>query len=81
MSHSREKKMPKKHRSDALAAIHETAADLHRVGGTDEKTMRKFDALCRTRIKAGPHGYLIIAGTGDVLTPEMVKESSEDELV
>ena len=43
--------MPSKHRSDALAAIHETAADLHRVGGMDQKTMRKFDALCLTPIQ------------------------------
>ena len=48
---SREKTMPSKHRSDALAAIHETAADLHRVGGMDQKTMRKFDALCLTPIQ------------------------------
>ena len=33
------------------------------------------------RLKMSPHGYLVIAGTGDVLTPEMVKEASEDELV
>ena len=37
--------MPKKFRSDAMSAIHETAADLHRVGGIDQKTMRKFDVL------------------------------------
>ena len=43
--------MPGKHRSHALAAIHETAADLHRVGGMDQKTMRKFDALCLTPIQ------------------------------
>ncbi len=42
--------MPKKFRSDAMAAIHETAADLHRVGGMDQRTMRKFDALCLTPI-------------------------------
>ena len=30
--------------------------------------------------KIGPHGYLVIAGTGDALTPEMVKEASEDSL-
>jgi hypothetical protein len=34
-----------------------------------------------SRLKTSPHGYLVIAGTGDVLTPEMVKEASEDELV
>ncbi len=33
------------------------------------------------RLKMSPHGYLVIAGTGDVLTPEMVREASEDELV
>jgi len=33
------------------------------------------------RLKTGPYGYLVIAGTSDVLTPEMVKEASEDELV
>jgi hypothetical protein len=33
------------------------------------------------RLKTGPHGYLVISGTGDRLTPEMVKEASEDELV
>jgi hypothetical protein len=33
------------------------------------------------RLKRSPRGYLIIAGTGDAITPEMVKEASEDELV
>jgi hypothetical protein len=32
------------------------------------------------RLKKGPHGYLVVAATGDVLTPEMVKAASEDEL-
>jgi len=32
------------------------------------------------RLKKSPHGYLVIAGTGDVLTPEMVKDTAEDEL-
>lgn len=44
--------MAKKYRSTVMAAIHETAADLHRVGGMDKKTMRKFDALCLTPIQA-----------------------------
>jgi macrodomain Ter protein organizer (MatP/YcbG family) len=34
-----------------------------------------------SRLKTSPHGYLVIAGTGDVLTSEMVKQASEDELV
>ena len=43
--------MPKKYRSDALAAIHETANDLYQAGGVDRKTMRKFDVLCLTPIQ------------------------------
>ncbi len=43
--------MPKKYRSHAMAAIHETAVDLHKVGAMDKKTMRKFDALCLTPIQ------------------------------
>ena len=43
--------MPKKYRTNAMAAIHETAVDLHRVGGMDKMTMRKFDALCLTPIQ------------------------------
>jgi putative transcriptional regulator len=42
--------MPKKYRSRVMAAIHETAVDLHKVGGMDKTTMRKFDALCLTPI-------------------------------
>lgn len=33
------------------------------------------------RLKRSEHGYLVIAGNGDGITPEMVKEASEDELV
>lgn len=43
--------MAKKYRSEAMAAIHETAADLHRAGGMDQGMMRKFDALCFTPIQ------------------------------
>jgi hypothetical protein len=32
------------------------------------------------RKKRGPHGYLVMAKTGQVITPEMVKKSSEDDL-
>ena len=42
--------MEKKYRSNAMAAIHETASDLYEVGGMDRTTMRKFDALCLTEI-------------------------------
>jgi len=30
------------------------------------------------RLKTSQHGYLLIGGTGDTLTPEMVNEGSED---
>lgn len=33
------------------------------------------------RLKVSRHGYLVIASTGDKLTPEMVKEAAEDDLV
>lgn len=33
------------------------------------------------RLKTSPRGYLVKAKTGRVITPEMVKESSEDDLV
>jgi hypothetical protein len=32
------------------------------------------------RLKRSPYGYLVIAGTGDKVTPEMIKEAAEDEL-
>ena len=51
--------MPKKYRSDALAAIHETVEALHEVGAIDKKTLREFDDTCLTPIQA--------------LTPEEIK--------
>lgn len=38
--------MPKKYRSDALAAIHETMEALHDVGAINKQTMREFDGTC-----------------------------------
>lgn len=43
--------MKKKYRTDALAAAHETAAGLHRIGLVDKKTMRDFDASCLTPVE------------------------------
>lgn len=43
--------MTRKYRSGAMAAIHETASDLHSVGGIDQKNMSKFDALCLTPVE------------------------------
>ena len=33
-----------------------------------------------TRLKTSPRGYLVRAKTGTVITPDMVKEASEDDL-
>lgn len=43
--------MTTRYRSEALAAIHETAEDLHGVGLMDKQTMRKFDERCLTLVK------------------------------
>jgi putative transcriptional regulator len=40
-----------KYRSRLSAAIHETAAGLHRIGLMDKETMREFDASCLTAIE------------------------------
>ena len=42
--------MKKQYRSDALAAVHETASDLHDAGVMDKRTLRKFDRMCLTPI-------------------------------
>ena len=36
--------------SDALAAIHETATELHEAALMDARTMHRFDALCLTPV-------------------------------
>ena len=38
--------MTKVYMSDAMAAVHETAADLHEAGLLDQRTMKEFDDLC-----------------------------------
>lgn len=38
--------MTKKAKSSILAAVHETAADLHRLGFIDKRKLQKYDALC-----------------------------------
>ena len=39
-------KPKRKTTSRILAAVHETASDLHRLGFIDKRKMRKYDALC-----------------------------------
>lgn len=43
--------MPKKYKSNAMAALHETAQGLHDIGLLDAVTMREFDKSCLTPIK------------------------------
>jgi putative transcriptional regulator len=58
-SKSRGKLTQSTHRSDALAAIHSAASDLHAAGLVTKRTMREFDVGClappnmsRAQIKA-----------------------------
>lgn len=44
--------MTKTYRSDAFAAIHETASDLHDAGVLDKRTLRKFDDLALTPVRS-----------------------------
>lgn len=39
------------YRSDALAAVHEAASDLHDAGVMEKRTLRKFDELCLTAVR------------------------------
>ncbi|HEY1245434.1 MAG TPA: DNA-binding transcriptional regulator [Hyphomicrobiaceae bacterium] len=41
----------RKYRSEAMAALHEAASDLHAAGGLDKLTMRQFDLLCLTLVE------------------------------
>lgn len=43
--------MRKQYRSRVMAAIHETAEDLHTAGLMDKRTMREFDEACLTPVK------------------------------
>lgn len=54
-------------RSKALAAVHETAAGLHRLELIDAATMREFDALCLTPVEK--------------LTPDEIRALREREAV
>lgn len=56
--------MTKTYKSDAFAAIHETASDLHEIGLIDKQTMKRFDESCLTPVKK--------------LTPEEIKAIREE---
>lgn len=42
--------MARAYKSQALAAVHESMADLHKIGMLDNKTMREFDRTCLTPV-------------------------------
>ena len=44
-------KTPRRPRTEILAAVHETAKDLHKAGVLKKETMREFDALCLTPVE------------------------------
>ena len=43
--------MTHKYRSEALAAVHETAEALRDIGAIDKQTMREFDEACLTPVR------------------------------
>src|SRR4051812_16948980 len=43
--------MGKRYKSDALAAVHETALGLHEAGIMDKHTLKEFDSLCLTPVE------------------------------
>jgi putative transcriptional regulator len=47
----KKKRKSLKYRSRLSAAIHETAAGLHRIGLLDKATMREFDISCLTTVE------------------------------
>lgn len=46
--------MARQYRSRIMAAIHETAEDLHAAGLADKRTMREFDDACLTPVRPFP---------------------------
>ncbi|HEY1219980.1 MAG TPA: DNA-binding transcriptional regulator [Bryobacteraceae bacterium] len=44
--------MRKQYRSSLMASVHETAEGLHVAGILDKRTMREFDELCLTPVRA-----------------------------
>lgn len=43
--------MSKIYKSDVMAAVHETASDLHEASLLSRRTMREFDEMCLTEIQ------------------------------
>jgi putative transcriptional regulator len=51
--------MPRKYKSEALAALHESMSGLHEIGIIPAKTMRTFDESCLAVIEAMPPEKII----------------------
>lgn len=51
--------MPKKYKSEALSALHESMSGLYDIGIIPAKTMRNFDEACLTDVKAMPPEKII----------------------
>jgi putative transcriptional regulator len=43
--------MSRKYKSEALAALHESLSDLHKIGIVPAKTMKEFDKSCLVEVK------------------------------
>ena len=43
--------MPKQYKSEALAAVHETALGLTEAGAMTKRTMKAFDEMCLTPVE------------------------------
>jgi putative transcriptional regulator len=59
--------MTKIYKSEALAAVHETAESLYKIGTIDKKTMHRFNESCLTPVHS--------------LTPEEIRHIREKERV
>jgi hypothetical protein len=55
--------------------------ELHCRAALNELIRRAEQAPEPSRLARNEHGYIEIAETGDVLTPEMVKAASEDKIL
>ena len=44
--------MAKTYKSEVMATLHESMADLHEIGAIDNRTMRIFDKSCLTPINS-----------------------------
>ena len=58
------KSKKRRYRSDAFAAIHETAKAMYRVGGISKTTMREFDESCLETVESIKPAQYAPCGSG-----------------